>query len=59
MFLKINHNVRWYGDVRVYEAISYQYTLTFLRAANLLKSLNPVCAIPYVCALHEQQCTLV
>jgi hypothetical protein len=43
------HNVLWYGVVREFEAISYQYTLPFfLRAKNARKPLKPACTIPCV-----------
>lgn len=29
IFLKMHHNVLWYGVVREFEAINYQFTPTF------------------------------
>jgi hypothetical protein len=34
----MQHNVRWYGDVRDYEAISYQFTWTFFTSHKPLKT---------------------
>ena len=41
-------NVLWYGVVRDYEAISYQFTPIFLRATNARIPLKPACNIPCV-----------
>ena len=46
--LQMCGNVLWYGVVRDYEAISYQFTPTFLRATNARKPLKPACTIPCV-----------
>jgi len=48
----MHQNVLWYGVVRDYEEIFFQFTSTFFRVSNLHKPLKPTCTIPCVCAQH-------